>query len=118
METTRFSQIPEKSRACLLFTEELSNNDLISSINNLKLKDNYNIAKLIRNYKLTQSQYIKIGNELEKIIKRVIQKLGFNDIVFLFSINISIFWQNKNYSKRFYYICLCIIYIHIYGKRN
>ena len=61
-----------------IFSKILLDNEVISSINELKVKDNYNISKLINNYTLTQGQYIVIGNKLEEIIKNFIKKIGIN----------------------------------------
>jgi hypothetical protein len=75
MEMTKFNQLTTVENHYDIFYKILIDNEIISSINELKIKDNYNISKLINNYTLTQGQYIVIGNKLEEIIKNFIEKI-------------------------------------------
>jgi hypothetical protein len=76
MEMTKFNQPTIVENHYDIFYKKLIDNEIISSINELKIKDNYNISKLINNYTLTQGQYIVIGNKLEEIIKNFIEKIS------------------------------------------
>lgn len=78
MEITKINQQIIDENNYEIFSKILLDNEIISSINELKVKDNYNISKLINNYTLTQGQYIVIGNKLEEIIKNFIKKIGIN----------------------------------------